>query len=146
MPGRGHQCQVALSCPIYLLLNQLAAVANRSLAKNLLVAGIEIDDPFPPERLHSVPIQHHPAPAAMFRTWTSRCWIKAHPSITREVGLDPGMGIAGANQILGREVIELTRAKSIYNARRNLQCAQHDCHRGRKIFTVSLFAFKKKIG
>src|SRR5260370_23890786 len=72
--------------------------------------------------------------------------IEFNPSFVRNVGLDPGVRVTGADNVLRGDVIELTTRESIHHPRRNSHRSQHDGHGRSEIFAMPLAAHEQKVG
>src|SRR5271167_140119 len=111
-------------------LEPFQAVTCGLATEIVLMAGVVINDPLPPEGCHCVQVQHAPAPARVRLNGPCRGGIETDPSVAWKICLDPRMRVAGANQVLGSEVVKLSRAETVHHPRGNAQRAQHDGHRG----------------
>src|SRR6185312_7537176 len=73
------------------------------------------------------------------------CGVECQPAFTGNVSFDPGVSIAGADNVLRGNVIELATGKPVDHARGNSSDAKHDGHCGRKIFAVSAATDEQKV-
>src|SRR5580692_5554348 len=107
---------------------------------------IVIDDPFAPGKLKPVPIEGEPREKCVSFSISRRSGIESDPAVTGEIGFDPSVSVAGADDVVAAEVVVFTRQKSADVTRRDSQIAQHDGHGGGKIFAMSGAAGEKEIG
>src|SRR5258708_37004645 len=71
--------------------------------------------------------------------------IEGLPPVAGEIGLDPGVGVFGADDVVTGKVVEFVAAESVDHAGRYSKSAQHDCHGGGEILAVTLIPFKQEI-
>src|SRR3984957_17083713 len=108
-----------------------------------LVREIVIDDPLAPGELKPVPIQGEPREEATSFSISRRSGIESDPAIRGKIGFDPGVGVAGADNVIAAEVVVFSGQKSADVTRGNSEAAQHDGHGGGEIFAVSGAAGEK---
>src|SRR5580704_4757527 len=132
--------------PVLHIPKPFQPTAHGLVAQTVLMTGVVVDDPLPPERCQCIQIQHAPAPTGMRLHRSCRGGIKTNPSVVWEICFNPRVGIARSNQVLRSEIVELSGAESVDYARGDTERAQHNCHRGSEVLAVSLFAFEEKIG
>src|SRR5271155_1142967 len=97
------------------MLRAIAPIARGVLevAREInLVREIVIDDPLAPGELKPVPIQGEPREKSTSFSISRRSGIESDPAIPGEVGFDPGVGVAGANDVVAAEVVVFTGQKS----------------------------------
>src|ERR1700722_3615885 len=131
------------------MLGVIAPIARSTLqvaSEINLVAEIVIDDPLAPGELKPVPIQGEPRENSISFSISRRSGIESDPAIRGEIGFDPGVSIAGADNVVAAEVVVLTGQKSADVTRGDTQIAQHNGHGGGEIFAVSGAAGEKEIG
>src|SRR5208282_138195 len=121
-------------------------VGSRILPQGALVADIVVDDPFPPKGCGCIRIEPQPRPTASRRQTSRRSRIKADPTRSGEVSLNPGMGVTGSHHVLAGEVVELTPVEPCHNSRRDAQRAQHYRHRTGEILAVTCLPLEQEIG
>src|SRR5438876_3597090 len=71
--------------------------------------------------------------------------IEFGPSFSGNVGVNPGVRVTGANDVLRGDVIELAARKTVHHSGWNSNCAQHDCHGRGKVLAMSFAAFEEKM-
>src|SRR3984885_3600380 len=131
------------------MLGVIAPIARCALevaSKINLMAEIVIDDPLAPGELKPVPIQGEPRENSIAFSISRRSGIESDPAVLREIGFDPGVSVAGANNVVPAEVVVFTGQKSADVTPTHAPIAQHDGHGGVEIFAVSGAAGEKKIG
>src|SRR6202034_2885924 len=77
-----------------------------------LVDEIVIDDPFAPGVLNPAPKEAEPREESVSLSISGRSGIESDPAVTGKVGFDPGVCVAGANDVIAAEVVVLTGQKS----------------------------------
>src|SRR5712671_5301740 len=115
------------------------------LAQNILVRRVIADDPFPPERRHSVEVEADAPPSLRRSGISRRGGIETLPAIAGKECLHPGMCVLGANYVISREVVKFIATESVYHARGNPQCPQHYRHRGSEVLAMALLSLKQEI-
>src|ERR1039458_982546 len=115
-----QQGSMLLLYPHASFIKKAPAAARRVLSQCALVADIVVDDPFPPESRGRIGIKPHPRPRASGRQNCRRSRIKADPTRSREVSLDPGVGVTGSHHILPGEIVEFTSAEARHHPRRDV--------------------------
>ena len=119
----------------------LAAASNRSDGQHPLVRKIVIDHPIAPELAGGIQVKLQLAPARR-QSISRRGWIEGEPSPVRDVSFDPGVRVAGANNIAAGQVVEFAAAKAGDDAAGNALRAKHDGHGRGKVFAMSTFALE----
>ena len=122
-----------------------SGVTTTVLAERVLMGSVVADDPIAPEGRHGVNIKGETLPTLGSSVGSCGSGIECMPAGAGEVGLDPGMRVFGADDVVSGEIVELVAAESGDHAGRNAQRAQHDRHRRCEVLAVSLLAFEKKI-
>src|ERR1700736_2331460 len=108
--------------------------------------SVVADDPVAPEGGHSVDVKANTAPALRRACVPGGSRIEGLPAVSREVSLDPRVGVLGADDVVARKVVEFVAAEAVHHTRRNAKSAQHYGHGRCEVFAVALFAFEQKIG
>src|ERR1035437_7552945 len=128
------------------LVKETTAAVCRIFPQSALVADIVVDNPFAPKGCGRIHIELHPRPTGPHRQTARRSRVKADPTGSGKVSLNPRMGVAGSHHILAGEVIEFTAAEPRHNSRRDAQRAQHHGHRTGEILAVTLLPLEQEIG
>src|SRR5271155_6158268 len=96
-------------------------VGSRILPQRALVADVVVDDPFPAERCGRIRIEPQSRPTVSCRQTSRRSRVKADPTGSWEVSLNPGVGVACSHHVLAGEVIELAPVEPRHHPRRDAQ-------------------------
>src|SRR5208283_3296042 len=106
---------------------------------------VVVDDPFIPIELD--PVQVHTKAREQAGAGVNRRGrgIEGDPATAGKVGLDPTVGVAGANDIVAADIVEFAGEEAVDLAGRNAQGAEHDSHGGGEVFAVSGTRFKEEM-
>src|ERR1700687_194071 len=132
--------------PAASIVKELTAAGRRILPQSSLVADIVVDNPFAPKRCGRIHIELHPRPTGPRRQAARRSRIKADPTGSGEVSLNPRMGATGSHNILAGEVIEFIPTEARHDSRRDAQRAEHHRHRTGEILAVTSLPLEQEIG
>jgi hypothetical protein len=125
-----------LAMPVVSEAAPIAGSAMNVLRKKRLVREVVVDDPLIPIELDPVQVHAEAGEEAGAGVLSRGRGIKGDPATARKVGLDPAVGVTGANDIVAADIVEFTGKEAVDFAGRNAQGAKHDGHRRSKIFAV----------
>src|SRR5271155_821079 len=144
-PRRSQQCSMLVAHPMASIVKKSASAGRGIFPQSALMTGVVVDDPFAPKRRGRIDVELHTRPSSARWDASCRSGIKADPTRAREICLNPGMSVAGPEHVLARQIVEFAAAEAGHDARRDMQSAQHHCHRTREVLAVSMLAFEEKI-
>src|SRR5947209_19128173 len=94
-----------------------ATTASCVLPKAELMGKVVVDHPLAPERRHGIHVKHEPVPLGMNLRIAGGCGIEGEPSFAGDIGIDPGMSVAGPHNVLASDVDTPVSCKSVHQAR-----------------------------
>ena len=85
--------------------------------------------PVVPGQLRPIRELREPGVKARLNSGSVRCGIEDDPTGSREIGFDPAVGVAGADDVVSAKFVEFSRQEAVDFTCRNAQSSQHHGHR-----------------